>query len=111
MRRVGLVLGAGGIVGQASHAGVLQALAEVGCDPASAEIVVGTSAGSLVGGLLRRGVPVSELAEGSYRRGQVVGAGAASAGTGAAATAERAMQAAARTGGRARLGSRIAGMV
>lgn len=111
MRRVGLVLGAGGIVGQAYHAGVLQALTETGWDPASAEIVVGTSAGSLVGGLLRRGLPVSELAEGSYRRGQVVGAGARSAGTGAAATAERAMQAAARTGGRARLGSRIAGMV
>src|ERR1700712_5503357 len=111
MRRVGLVLGAGGIVGQAYHAGVLQALVQAGWDPASAEIVVGTSAGSLVGGMLRRGVPVPELAEGSYRRGQVVAAGAQSAGTGAAATAERALQAAARTGGRARLGSRIAGMV
>lgn len=113
MRRVGLVLGAGGIVGQAYHAGVLQALTEVGWDPASAEIVLGTSAGSLVGGMLRRGVSVAELAEGSYRRGQVVGAGvgAGVAGTGAAATAERAVQAAARTGGRARLGSRIAGMV
>src|SRR5436190_159696 len=50
MRRIGLVLGAGGIVGQAYHAGVLRALSEAGWDPASSEIVVGTSAGSLVGG-------------------------------------------------------------
>lgn len=112
MRRIGLVLGAGGIVGQAYHAGVLQALSKTGWDPASSEIVVGTSAGSLVGGLLRSGVSVEDLVDGSYRRGQIsppgLGAGAI---RGAAATAERAVQAAARTGGRARLGSRIAGMV
>jgi NTE family protein len=110
MRTVGLVLGAGGIVGQAWHAGVLRALAETGWDPADSALVVGTSAGSLVGGLLRSGISVDELAEGSYRRGQVA-ASAGRAGSGAAATAERALQAAARTGGRARLGSRIAGMV
>lgn len=110
MRRVGLVLGAGGIVGQAYHAGILTALVEQGWDPASSEVVVGTSAGSLVGGLLRSGLSVSELAEGGYRRGQVQVPTAANT-RAAAATAERAVQAAARTGGRARLGSRIAGMV
>jgi NTE family protein len=111
MRRIGLVLGAGGIVGQAYHAGVLQALAEVGWDPASAEIVIGTSAGSLVGGLLRRGVTVADLVDGSYRRGEVSPGSGTGQAAGVAATAERALQAAARTGGRARLGSRIAGMV
>jgi NTE family protein len=89
---------------------VLTALAETGWDPASSEIVIGTSAGSLVGAMLRSGVPVRDLREGSYRRGQVrARAGAPT--MAAAATAERAMQAAARTGGRPRLGSRIAGMV
>jgi NTE family protein len=112
MQRVGLVLGAGGIVGQAWHAGVLQALHEQGFDPAASEVVVGTSAGSLVGGMLRRGLSVRELGEGSYRRG-AVGArgGARPTGAGLAATAERAVQAAARTSGRPRMGSRIAGMV
>jgi NTE family protein len=111
MRRIGLVLGAGGIVGQAYHAGVLQALAETGWNPASSEIVVGTSAGSLVGGLLRSGVSVSDLVSGRYRRGEVSADFGRAAASGLAATAERAVQAAARTGGRARLGSRIAGMV
>jgi NTE family protein len=110
MRRVGLVLGAGGIVGQAWHAGVLRALAGTGWDPADSEVLIGTSAGSLVGGLLRSGISIPDLADGSYRRGQVA-TPAGRAGSGAAATAERALQAAARTGGRARVGSRIAGMV
>src|SRR4029453_17418931 len=48
--RVGLVLGAGGVVGHAFHAGVLRALAEVtGWDPRRAEVVVGTSAGAPAG--------------------------------------------------------------
>src|ERR1700709_2600821 len=112
MHRVGLVLGAGGIVGQAWHAGVLQALNEQGFDPATSEVVVGTSAGSLVGGLLRRGVSVRELGDGSYRRGEVASrVGGRPSGAGLAAPAERAVQAAARTSGRPRLGSRIAGMV
>jgi NTE family protein len=57
------VLGAGGVVGHAFHAGVLSALAdELGFDPASAEIMVGTSAGSVVTALLRAGVTPSDLA-------------------------------------------------
>jgi NTE family protein len=61
--RVGLVLGAGGVVGQAYHAGVLSALdAELGWDPRSADHIVGTSAGSISGTLLRLGVHASDLA-------------------------------------------------
>lgn len=61
--RVGLVLGAGGVVGQAYHSGVLAALEhDLGWDPRTADIVVGTSAGSITGMLLRRGIPASELA-------------------------------------------------
>ncbi|HEX6515403.1 MAG TPA: patatin-like phospholipase family protein [Nocardioidaceae bacterium] len=63
MTRVGLVLGAGGVVGQAYHAGVLAALEhDLGWDPRDAEVVVGTSAGSITGTLLRGGIPASELA-------------------------------------------------
>jgi NTE family protein len=63
MASVGLVLGAGGVVGQAFHAGVLAALEhDHHWDPRSAEVIVGTSAGSITGTLLRVGVPASELA-------------------------------------------------
>jgi NTE family protein len=64
MRRIGLVLGAGGVVGHAFHAGVLAALADVtGWDPRRAEVVVGTSAGSVAGALLRAGFSASDLYE------------------------------------------------
>ena len=54
MTRVGLVLGAGGVTGEAFHRGVLQALRDVaGFDARDAEVIVGTSAGSLVGASLR----------------------------------------------------------
>ena len=63
MPRIGLVLGAGGIAGQAYHAGVLAALeAEVGWDARSADLIVGTSAGSITATLLRGGVPAADLA-------------------------------------------------
>ena len=63
MTRVGLVLGAGGTVGQAYHAGVLAALEnDLGWDPRLADVIVGTSAGSITGALLRLGVPAAELA-------------------------------------------------
>jgi NTE family protein len=56
--RVGLVLGAGGIQGGAWLTGGLDALAaETGWDPASADYVVGTSAGSMIGALCASGVP------------------------------------------------------
>src|SRR4051812_27370312 len=61
--RVGLVLGGGGLSGIAFHAGALCAMEhDLGWDPRSAELIVGTSAGSVVGALLRFGVPASDLA-------------------------------------------------
>ena len=60
--RVGLVLGAGGIVGHAFHAGTLAALtAETDWDPRTADVIVGTSAGSGVGATLRGGVSAPDL--------------------------------------------------
>jgi NTE family protein len=56
--RVGLVLGAGGVLGGAWLTGGLAAVAdETGWDPGSAEYIVGTSAGSVVGSLVASGVP------------------------------------------------------
>jgi NTE family protein len=56
--RVGLVLGAGGVQGGAWLTGGLDALAaETGWDPASADFIVGTSAGAMIGSLCASGVP------------------------------------------------------
>src|SRR3984885_12350613 len=64
---VGLVLGAGGVVGQAYQAGVLSALQrETGWDPRRAAVIVGTSAGSVTGAALRIGVPATDLAASLY---------------------------------------------
>jgi NTE family protein len=61
--RVGLVLGGGGVVGAAYHAGALSALEhDLGWDARTAEVIVGTSAGALIGALLRTGVPATDLA-------------------------------------------------
>ena len=55
---VGLVLGAGGVLGGAWLTGGLDALArETRWDPGSAEYIVGTSAGSMIGALIAAGVP------------------------------------------------------
>lgn len=60
--RVGLVLGGGGVVGGAFHAGALAALEEAtGWDPRRATVVVGTSAGSITGVGLRAGLSASDL--------------------------------------------------
>jgi len=60
--RIGLVLGGGGLVGLAYHAAALTALEnDLGWDARQADIIVGTSAGSIVAGLLRQGVPPSDL--------------------------------------------------
>ena len=56
MVRIGLVLGAGGLVGAAFHDGVLQAIRDAaGWDARNAEVIVGTSAGAHVGAQLRAG--------------------------------------------------------
>lgn len=58
----GLVLGAGGVLGAAWSVGALCALQEVhGFDPRDAEIIVGTSAGSVLGALLGAGVSARQL--------------------------------------------------
>ena len=63
MSRVGLVLGAGGVVGQAYHAGVLAVLEhDFGFDARGVDMIVGTSAGSITGTLLRLGVSSGDLA-------------------------------------------------
>jgi NTE family protein len=60
--RRALVLGAGGVIGFAWILGALSALQEVtGIDPREADIVVGTSAGSVVAALLGCGLPVNAI--------------------------------------------------
>jgi len=51
----GLVLGGGGLIGMAYHAGALKALDEMGLNPSGADLVVGTSAGAILGSYLRSG--------------------------------------------------------
>jgi NTE family protein len=56
--KVGLVLGAGGVLGGAWLTGGVHALArETKWDPTSAEYIVGTSAGAMIGALLAADVP------------------------------------------------------
>lgn len=62
MVQIGVVLGAGGIVGAAYHAAVLTALAEYGFDARDADVLVGTSAGAGVAATLRAGFPPIDLA-------------------------------------------------
>ena len=55
--RIGLVLGGGGIVGGSWLVGALEALeSETGWSPSDAEIICGTSAGSVVGALTAQGL-------------------------------------------------------
>jgi NTE family protein len=63
MPEIGLVLGGGGVVGQAYHSGVLAALEhDAGWDPRRATVIVGTSAGAVTAAALRHGVGASDLA-------------------------------------------------
>lgn len=66
----GLVLGAGGTAGEAFHRGVVRALGDLGVDARRAEVVVGTSAGSIVAASLRRyaGPPPRPAADGGTVR-------------------------------------------
>ena len=59
--RTAIVLGAGGTVGIAYHAGVAKALADAGLDPAGADLVVGTSAGAIVGSIVRVGHDLDDV--------------------------------------------------
>lgn len=53
--KFGLVLGGGGLVGMAFHAGALQALHEHGLDVTGSDVIVGTSAGSVIAAYLAAG--------------------------------------------------------
>src|SRR5918995_2018726 len=59
--RTALVLGGGGITGIAWELGILAGLAEAGVDLTDADVVVGTSAGSVVGAQMTSGIPLAEL--------------------------------------------------
>lgn len=61
MAKVGLVLGGGGIAGFAYLTTTLSVLQQItGWDPRNADVIVGTSAGSNIGGFLRGGTPIGE---------------------------------------------------
>ena len=61
MTRTALVLGGGGITGIAWELGILKGLADAGVDLSQADLVVGTSAGSVVGAQLTSGRSLQEL--------------------------------------------------
>ncbi len=66
--RRGLVLGAGGVLGAAWMVGALRALEEAtGWDPRTAEVVVGTSAGSVLSAFVSLGVSTEQMA--NHQRG------------------------------------------
>ncbi|HET6391940.1 MAG TPA: patatin-like phospholipase family protein [Blastococcus sp.] len=60
-QRTALVLGGGGITGIAWEIGVLAGLAEAGTDLSGADLVVGTSAGSVVGAQLTGGAELPAM--------------------------------------------------
>jgi NTE family protein len=61
--RVGLILGGGGEVGIAWEIGVLAALEEAGFAAGTSDVIVGTSAGAIVGAYVAQGRSVPDLAE------------------------------------------------
>jgi NTE family protein len=63
MARIGMVLSAGGEAGLAFHAGVLAGLAEgIGWNPNAADLLMGTSAGSVAAAALRAGLSPTDMA-------------------------------------------------
>ncbi len=61
MRGSALVLGAGGVTGVAWELGILAGLARSGVDLTGAELLVGTSAGSVVAAQVATGIPLADL--------------------------------------------------
>ena len=69
--RVGLVLGAGGVIGASWIIGALEALqSETGWDPSEAETIIGTSAGAVVGALAAEGIAPEYMA--AYTAGEAL---------------------------------------
>lgn len=66
--KVGLVLGGGGLIGMGYHAGALKALDDAGMDPASADVIVGTSAGSVMGAYLAAGWTTDDFVDYAHGR-------------------------------------------
>jgi len=61
VKKIGLVLGGGGIAGFAYLTTTLSVLQQLtGWDPRDADVIVGTSAGANVGGFLRGGAPIGQ---------------------------------------------------
>ncbi len=60
-QRRALVLGGGGVTGIAWMTGLLLGLAEVGVDLTTADLIIGTSAGSVVGAQIASGMPLNDL--------------------------------------------------
>jgi NTE family protein len=86
--RVGLVLGAGGVIGGAWLMGALEALeAETGWHATDAEQIIGTSAGAVIGALAAAGVAPEYMS--AYAAGETLD-DVAEAEARAAATAQRA---------------------
>ena len=67
MAGAALVLGGGGITGAAWEIGVLAGLHAAGVDLTSADAVIGTSAGAIVGAQILSGVPIDELYSKQFR--------------------------------------------
>jgi NTE family protein len=68
MGKTALVLGGGGVVGMAYHAGALKALDSYGLDLAGADVIVGTSAGSIIGSYLATGWDAGDFYEYAHGR-------------------------------------------
>ena len=66
MAKRALVLGGGGVVGIAWETGVLKGLADAGLNPADADLIIGTSAGSVVGTQIRLGYPLDALLQAQH---------------------------------------------
>ncbi len=69
MAKRALVLGGGGVVGIAWESGIMQGLQNTGVDPADADLIIGTSAGSVVGAQIAMGMPVAGLVQAQSRPG------------------------------------------
>ncbi|MGW2060967.1 patatin-like phospholipase family protein [Streptomyces sp. NPDC001937] len=61
MADIALVLGAGGVTGSAWETGILYGLAEAGVDLSAADLIIGSSAGAVVGAQLASGLGLPEL--------------------------------------------------
>lgn len=66
--KIGLVLGGGGLIGMGYHAGSLKALDAFGIDVAAADVIVGTSAGSVMSAYLAVGWTPDDFID--YANGQ-----------------------------------------